>query len=536
MELDYFISQSSRATLSQKDKWLDSSSIVTRSFQPSKAYRITGLNSGNSDFSIFFTFNRMSKFPSLILSNYVNQSGFFIGLNDTNKIFALASKPNIDSYTFNGIDLSAKNCLAIIKSNNRLTLFNYDLNSREVYQTDSFSFKSDTQVSGGNFVIGKATGEFPYPLSGLSGIFDQLVVFNQSLDLEDAKTIFSGFLPLSKSTITVYGYKYYENSELNLKEGSILSYQDAENFIPFMDYLDTSAVPLSTGNYMAEISGTARYNVFDIVWTGYYTSGDQLTCSFTGSRTLVGGNYGAYSPTISENLMFTDKIYVSMNSSSERVTSHLFSFYTTSYPDIDDYFSYNKVAKYSTKTVDSFSTSSTSYISGFYMSGVVVDKTFCNLLRYSDKTFLDVGIELPFDVAKQRFVATEDFEEGYNLYWGYDKIESYYKSGQYIETSAVDEDKSFKMIFDKSVSDPKYVHTSINYATGAFPRGAAVVLAGDTVSRNSFREQKRDFFQTCHLDKLHARKNKSIGSTYEDIMINSNLNWSGSMTPITILM
>ena len=57
MELNYFISESQEASLYQKDKWLDTSSLSSRSFTRSKSYTLTGI-SGNSDFSLFFTYDK----------------------------------------------------------------------------------------------------------------------------------------------------------------------------------------------------------------------------------------------------------------------------------------------------------------------------------------------------------------------------------------------------------------------------------------------------------------------------------------------
>jgi hypothetical protein len=82
MELNYFISGSQAASISQKDKWLDSSSLISRSFTRTSSYTLTGI-SGYSDFSLFFTFDKKDNKPGSLLSNIHSTSprGFSLNFN-----------------------------------------------------------------------------------------------------------------------------------------------------------------------------------------------------------------------------------------------------------------------------------------------------------------------------------------------------------------------------------------------------------------------------------------------------------------------
>lgn len=534
MELDYFISLSDRASSSVKDKWLDSSSAASRSFAAKTSYSVTGI-SGDSDFSLFFTLHKRNINPANIISNYSSSGGFGICFNHTNKLFALSHYPDVDGYNFSNINLSQKNCLGIIKNDRNITILNYDIDAKQIYQRESFSFNNDTSISGSGFVIGYSSPFYSKTsITGVSGLFDQLVLFNTALSDVDALTVFSGFLPLTKSSSTVYGSPYFDDYNFTLNEGSSLTLTGALNSIPFLNYLSTGVVPMGTGNYMARISGLIRYNYNDILWSGYYVSGDGIKCTYTGVPTVVTGTYTGNVALTNEYITFVNQIYASTNENSERVVSHLFSFTTYMYPDLDDYFSYNKISKYRTETTTTLTTSSDSYKSGFYMSGIILDKKYCYLMKYRDKTFEDVGIELPFDTAKQRFIATDEMVLGYNLYWGYNKISTYDISGIYIETSVVDETKDFSMIFDKSVYDPTYQSANFSFATGVFPRGAAIALGGESVYANTFRESKKNFIETSPYDLLHSKKNKALSVNFEDLFLNNDQNWSGTMPTFTI--
>ena len=511
MELNYFISESQEASLYQKDKWLDTSSLSLRSFTRSKSYVLTGI-SGNSDFSLFFTFDKKDNKAGSLLSNIHTGSfrGFSLNFNDNNELFLYSSYSGAsDCYTFSDIRLANKNCLAIIKADQQITVLNYDLDSRTVYKQEAFSFDESTDISGSNFLIGYNQAVFNRTsLSGISGVFDQLVCFNTPLEEGDYNYVFSGFLPLQGTFSTDYT-KYYEYKQIENKEGSILSKNDASKLIPFLDYVSSSFIPLTAGNYIANITGLASSGQNKIYWSGYYGFSQDLLCYYTGSINSISGEYTPYSPAaFNGNLFFNNEVYYSMNENSERTSSHLFSFYTTD-PDIEDFFTYNKIEKYKTLSTSDLQeiVTATDYKKTFYMNGILCDKIFCNLAYYPNMSHTGVGKELKFDKSKNLFSLDTYFKSGYNVYWGLTgKIENYKITNNNIDFSGFKEDNSYPLIYDATNIDSSLLHSATNFATGNFQRGAAVVTFG-LLTRTEYRQRREEFNETSNYHLAHAKRN-----------------------------
>ena len=206
MELNYFISQSEVASQLVRDKWLDTSSAKSRSFINSEYTQLTGIT-GNCDFSLFFTLEKKDNQEGSLLSNFKIQSnaGFSLNFNNNNELFLYSNSLKSDCYTFSDIRLAKKNCIGIIKASNNITLLNYDIDSRSIYKTESFTFKPETNLTGGGFFIGYNTHVLSkIELVGISGYFDQLVCFSGTLEKEDYEKVFSGFLPLEGTSSNVY--------------------------------------------------------------------------------------------------------------------------------------------------------------------------------------------------------------------------------------------------------------------------------------------------------------------------------------------
>lgn len=529
MELDFFISQSSSASSSEKDKWLETSNVETRSFVPNKSYTIEGLN-GDSDFSIFFTLDKKTRNKGCLISNVSENGGFSINFNDNNKIFVHSHYPFIDCHTFEDIDLSKKNCLGITKINNSILILNYDIQAKQIYQKSSYTFNQNSKINGDNYKIGYNSKVYDnIKISGISGLFDQMVCFSGAISPEEAPIIFSGFLPLTKNSTTSYDLLYSTEEKLEIKKDSILSQEQANSFIPFLNYISSEVIPISTGNYICQISGATNYITNKISWTGYYGSGENIICNFTGIPKTTGNVYNNYVGGKPVTLFFKDDIYCSMNDNSERLISHMFSFYPVSSPETDDFFSFNILNKYRDETVNTLVESDSSYKSGFYMNGVCINKKYCSLLKHENKNFSEIGISLPFDIGKKLFMKVDGFSIGYNLYWGFEKINSYDISGIYITTNQVDVDKNYQMIFDKSNVDPNYIHSNFGFATGDYAKGTCIVLGGDTVQRNSFRMDKKDIIQTSLYSLMHGKKDKVNLINLSPVFENSLSNWSDSM-------
>jgi hypothetical protein len=511
MELNYFISGSQAASISQKDKWLDSSSLASRSFTTGTSYTLTGI-SGYSDFSLFFTFDKKDNKSGSLLSNIHSTSprGFSLNFNNNNELFLYSNFKDSDCYTFYDVRLGKKNCLAVIKAGQQISILNYDLDSKTVYKEESFSFADTSNISGGNFLIGyNPIVNSRISLSGISGIFDQLVCFNMALEEGDYNSIFSGFLPLQGSYTTTYT-KYYEYKQIEVKEGSILSNSNASKLVPFLDYVSSSSVPLTAGNYIANITGVANSGQSKVYWSGYYGFSEDLLCYYTGTLTAIGGEYTPYSPAaFNGNLYFDNEVYYSMNDNAERTSSHLFSFYTNN-PNLEDFFTYNKIEKYKDVTTATLVDSATAndYKKTFYMNGIVANNSsYCNLFYYPNQSYTGVGRELIFDKSKGLFSLDGYFKSGNNIYWGLSgKISSYNLSNTHIDFTDFVEDNSYPLIYDMLNIESTKLFAAANFSTGNFQRGAPVVFFGN-ILRAEYRQRREEFTETSSYHIAHSKRN-----------------------------
>jgi hypothetical protein len=529
MELDYFISQSSDP-LSTRDIWRDSSSLASRSFTSSSFTNLTGINN-SGDFSIFFTLDRKNASPGIIFSNWSNTGGFVVGINGNNQLFALASYPSPDSFYFPEIDLGYKNCIGITKSNNRLSVLRYDLNSRKIYESYSKTFRSETNLSGVSFKVGNNSNlnfHALYGLSGISGVFDQLVCFNKALDTVDAEIIFSGFLPI-KNTQTISLNRYYYGSSYEQNLNPSISNEFIVRFTGFLNSLG-GYIPTGTGSYIANITGYTDYVNSRIFWSGNYISGDSVSCFATGASAYISDIYINYTPpAMSGRVDFTDQIYRSTNSALERLTSHLFSYTTQIYPDVEDYLSYNVIEKYIVSTGNSFTSPTGSYLSGTFMDGIVIDKQYCSLLKYEGKTFEDVGIRLPYDSFKERFLVSDDFVQGYNLYWKSGKVSPYSISGSYIEAPNVVEDASYTMLFDKTNANPAFLNSNFGIATGRFAVGSSLAFGGESQLIQATRLYASQYQEISKYHLIFGQKDKMRYGNLNEVFNNNGDYWFNYM-------
>jgi len=537
MELNYFISGSEEAYLSKRDTWLDTSSLPFRSFTKTKSFTLTGI-SGNSDFSIFFSFDKKDNVEGSLLSNrHLGSSrGFSLNFNNNNELFLHSNYNSTpDSYTFSNVRLAKKNCIAVVKAGQQVTVFNYDLDSSSIYKKESFPFSFNTNLSGGSFLIGYNTYVLSdISLQGISGVFDQLVCFNTALGNLDCEKIFSGFLPLQGTFLTEYNKKDYELKQIENKENSILSKGSASKFIPFLDYVASSSIPLSNNNYISLITGLANSGLNKIYWSGYYTLNKDLLCYSTGVEIPIGGEYNLYTPAaFNGNLTFSDESYYSMNANSEMISSHLFSFYTAN-PNLEDFFTYNKIEAYKDITTSTLINASSfdTYKKTFYMDGIICDKNYCNLAYYSGVSYKNVGLELIFDKSNGLFSLDSSFQSGYNLYWGLSgKIENYEILSNHIDFNNIQEDNSYPLIYDTIQTDSNLLNSSNSSATGNFQRGAAVVFFGD-LTRSEYRQRREQFYETSSYHIAHSKKDKITLVNESGIYDNSDEYWSFSMRPL----
>lgn len=542
MELDFFISQSSSAQNSVKDKWLDTSSEKVRSFTQFESYSITGL-SGNTNFSFFFTLEKKDAKAATLFSNTIKSGGFSLNFNDNNKLFFHAHYPNSYSYLFDNIDLSKKNCLAFIRNESIFHLLNYDLESQKLYQIDHCILPENIKISGGTYTIGyNATGTAQTSLYGISGKFDQMVLFNQSIDFDESLKIFSGFLPFSKTTTT--GCSIY-SIESNFQQSSnpIISDQDIVKLSGFLyqirNYLpdiNSQCVVTTPKSYRADVTGYTDHLNSRIFWSGSYFECNGINCSPKGATiyTINENTYSPYSPpALSGRIDFTDKILFSINTSNEINTNHFFTYKTYNYPNINNYLLYDFLEKKAFFSNNSFSSLDASYLKQFYFEGVSTQEKFCSLYYYPSKTFDEIGISLPYDVFFGKFIAPEDFQNGYFVYWGPTLI-SYSLNGDYIIPNTT-VDKTYPMIFDKVNSNLENISANFFSTTGKYPKGAGVVFSNNvSFNYRNNRLNNKDYLQTSEFSIIHNKKRKITSTFPQKTFDNSSSGWGNIMEAILI--
>lgn len=542
MELNYFISQSEVASLLVRDRWLDTSSVKSRSFVNSEFTQLTGIT-GDCDFSLFFTLEKRNNQAGSLLSNFKFQSnnGFSLNFNNNNELFLYSNSLKSDCHTFSEIRLAKKNCLGIIKASNNITLLNYDIDSRSIYKTESFTFKPETNLTGGGFFIGYNTYALSkVSLNGISGYFDQLVCFSGVLEKEDYEKVFSGFLPLEGTYSNVYT-KTSEIKELERKNNSKLSQDDAAEFIPFLDYVADNYIPTNTGNYISTIFGTGSNALSKIFWSGEYSVSQDLLCYNTGTLIPIGGEYSPFSIG-SNNIIFNDQIYYSMNDKSERTVSHLFSFYTGIDINVEDFFTYNKLEKYTYVSTENLTEINTAadykasfYMEGainekaFYMDSQILEKPYMLLQTQPGKSFKDIGKQLIFDNSNGLFRLDDEFVNGYNVYWGYSgKVTNYTTDTTHITFPEILENGVYPLIYDKTSANPLQLFSNFTFSKGAFARGTSIVFLGENLAKAKYRQLKEDYYETSSFHLSHIKRDRITLVNQKSIYNNTNSYWTNT--------
>lgn len=545
MELNYFISQSELASRLQRDKWLDTSSISSRNFIRARSSGLTGI-SGDCDFSLFFTFDKNTNEAGTLLSNNNSQSnnGFSLNFNNNNELFLYSNSSASDCYTFSKIRLAKKNCIGVIKSSKNVTILNYDLDAKSVYKDESYTFANTTNLSGGQFLIGYNSIVLnSISISGISGTFDQLVCFSGVLPRRDYENVFSGFLPLQGTFTNTYT-KISEIKQLERKNNSSLSQANAEKFIPFLEDVAQNYIPTNTGNYVSYIFGTGSVSQNKIIWSGDYSETQDLLCYYTGSLYQIGGQF-TQAAIGSNDIIFNDQIYYSMNDNSERTVSHLFSFYTGANINVEDFFTYNKLEKYKYVTTSSLVDISTAaaYRASSYMEGAINEKTFDSdgkvllekpyvlLQTQKNKSFADIGIELTYDSTNRLFLKDKAFVNGYNVYWGYTgKVNNYIETNNHISFPEINEHGRYPCFYDKTSNNADQLFSSFTFSTGYFPRGASIVFVGENLAQAKYRQRKQSYYETSSLHLAHGKRDRITLSPLYSIYNNEGNYWTDTKT------
>jgi len=527
MELDYFISGSFIDPIFVKDKWLDSSSSSIRGFTPLKELGLTGV-SGNQDFSWFFTFDKFNNSPGNLLSNneVLQNNGISIGYNSNNELFVRTFNTPYFSETISNLRLGKKNCLGIVKNHRNLTFYKYNLEGTGISQEQTVVFPVESNLNGGNYKVGTTTGtSFHLGLSGVSGLFDQAVLFNTALSKDQCNSIFSGFQPFTKVTNPYYT-KVYSSSGIDRKSGSFFSLSDTHNIAAVFNSISND-IPNSIGNYVAEFSGFINNSTNFATWTGYYSLGNSLLCYSTGN--LVGPIFGTgtYGPSSSSSFLFTDSVYSSFNSSGEKLVSHFITLQNAATGTLQDFYSYNLYEKYLSGVTTSL-TLDQSYKTGFYMNGIITSlQSGISLLSIvSGDNFNQIGYEGIFDRVVGLFSVKDLTSSGHRVFWGESgKISGYLLNSGYIDILNTLETDIYPLFYDLGSGDVNFIHTTLlGYATGRYNPDTSIVFTGSNSWSDLFRVSKSDYWESSQYHLAHSKSSfypEDISGIYQ----NSNNHW-----------
>lgn len=282
MELDYYISLANIPDSLVFYKVLYGTSFDFSSNLNVNSYLDDSMDEDRSSYTCFFTFEKRRHHSQILLSNYsaldylgnTSKSGYTIGVNNTNELFVDYPRGNF-SKTFD-IRLGNKNCIAIKKSGNIITVYKYDIISGIIEDSDSIYIEESNinYIDNGHFTIGGnidylALSQNNSSINYFSGYFDQFVFISAALDESLINIVFKGFRPETFSqTITT---SFSKSESYRWIDPALESYKSAltSGFNTIDQYLLTGFS--STGRYIAIETGKFGYSTNFDIKNVYYT-------------------------------------------------------------------------------------------------------------------------------------------------------------------------------------------------------------------------------------------------------------------------
>lgn len=504
MEFNYFLNQLP----------IDSDDIIFTSLYPgldftsnvSEPYIGETLESSSSleSFTIILTFTRNLPGAKILFSSNAGEVGWRLGITTSNFLFFEKTQNTVESFIFNDINLGKKNCIAITKNYNSISIYKYDLISRNIESLQSFFF-TDALSPANEITICGALGDFTDYVLPFDGEIDQIALFSEPYEASYLLGLFSGFLPYTLSSSTSNSFTLIDSNS-NFVGSNIEN--DNDFLYSFTTGLNDYIVDnLTTGEYVVNINGDI-YSTIDVdsyIYTGvnlcegsglhsnfnYFSTTELPTGAYLGSQAIEGLARIVYSDT---------SIYIGYDLS-----------FTGSYFNNSSAY-YNYYYTYTSTTGDSLLYDN-SYETGFLLNGVTTE--FADLIilatgsgavpsGYNQVSYLD-------NVVNKFYVPGLSSER--TIYYNGYKLEGndYVYTDNFVDISNTDESIGDYLIYDNS-SNTNLLYMSLdNFATGDFYPNASIVFTGDYSYTGIKRELRANYLETSEYHMYHACKIQKPG-------------------------
>lgn len=531
MDIDYFYSLTNLDSGLISDLWRYPAQGLSGNFLGnSSSNAVSKQVSGNNfdDFSLFLTFDkRKSSFNNKsvnLFSNINTIGGFNFGIDDGNFLFL---KTNGDCYSFDNITIGAKNTLCLQKSDNCFSVYQYDIPSDALIQSQSFFVNPSVNLSGGNYIL--ASGDSR--ISGINNFYgevDQLLFLSEKVSEQSSNTIFSGFAPIS---VNHYNNGYYY--KLEQKEWFVPStfsnptlQANLESYLTgiYQNYIAPTGLTNNT-SYVGKIAFSGDINLLGYNVYNYYGNDTLGFCKTGNSLTFLGQNFYTYESYGSLPTNFDINVNFSAGSLSQvdsNFVNDVYFTYDLSQVDIGLRFS----DLVSVKFVDGNNyVLNTGYYTGFEMNGVLVPNANLTLFGKLNGESSEIGNEAVFDSILGYFYAN-DIVTGLPLYLNGAKIDSTgfsFNSGK-IDILNYEETSSDSIIYDKVSGLELIGLANASFSTGNYWKKTSFVATGDFSFTDLYRIKETEFLET-HQYHLYYNKNWQDTSS-SSIYDNYDTNWT----------
>ena len=529
MDIDYFYSLTNLSSGFISDVWRYPAMALSGNFLGnSSSNSISRQLIGNNfdDFSLYLTYNKkqsaFNKKSVNLFSNINSIGGFNFGIDDGNFLFL---KTNGDCFSFSDINLGGKNTICLQKADNCFSVYQYDIPSESLIQSQSVFVNPSVNLSGGNYIF--ASGDSR--ISGINNFYgeiDQLLFLSEKISEDSSKLIFSGFSPIS---VNHYNNGYYY--EVLQKEWFIpdpYSNNDLisglENYFTgiYQGYIAPGSL-INNTSYIGKISFSGDVNI-----TGYntynYFGEDSLGFCQTGTPlTLMGSDFLQYIPGLPTN--FNVYLNFSAGSINENNPSYVNDIYFTyDSSEVEVGLRFSNLISVEFLDGNNFILDS-KYYSGFEMNGILVPNSILTVFGKLSGDASEIGNEATFDSIIGSFYAN-DITPGLPIYLNGLKVNYTgfsFNSGK-IDVLNYSETSSDSIIYDK-VSGLELISLSnSDKATGNYWKKTSFVATGEYSFENLYRIKESTFYET---HQYHLYYNKSWQSSSSPMIYdNYETNWT----------
>lgn len=505
MEFNYFLNQlpieSSDLLFSAIYPGLDYTANVS---EPYSGETIEGSYELDS-FTVILTFERNQLGAKVLLSSKDSGEGWVFGITDSNFLFFEKNKNTVESFLFDNINLGKKNCIAIIKNYNSISVCKYDIVSNDIESFQSFLL-TDTAETLNEITICGNSEDYTGPLLPFDGVIDQFALFSEPYDASYLLGIFSGFAPYTLSSSTGVSFNlvdtnsYFVNEPVSYDNSYLYSYTTGLN-----NYIINN---LSTGDYIISIDGTidSTTNVTSNIYTGVsLCEGSGLDSSFIYSSLIAptGAFLGAQGVSgVARVTVSSSTIYIGYDIS-----------FTGSYLNNCNAF-YNYYYNYSS-TTGHVLTYDYSYETGFLLNGVTSE--FADLIILGSGSGTDpTGYNQVayLDTIASKFYAP-NLSSNRTIYYNGSRLgnDDYSYADNHIDLSSASEQPGDYLIYDNDININLGFLGVENYATGDFYPNSSVVFTGHVSYTGVKRDLSYNYLETSTYHMYHACKIQKRGNS-----------------------